>query len=394
MITTEQPISFHEFLKIEEELFHKEFNATPDFTAVAPGRINIIGEHTDYNNGLSVPAAINRWVLISFKRRQDTRVHIKSLNYNSELIFALGNIPSINESWQKYIYGAVDIIKSQTDLRYGFEALIWGNVPEGSGISSSAALEVAMMNGLRSLYEVNFDDLHLVKLCQKVEHEHLNLKSGLLDQYASQFSRQGKIMVLDLASLTHQYVEVNMKDLEWVLVDSGVRRELAHSGYPQRVKETNEAFHFIQEKDTGIRSMRDLKEEHIGILPNEILQKRIRHYLSENQRVIFAMDAIQHQDYQTLGNILNSSHQSLSKDYEVSCNELDFLAMTAQRFEGCLGSRIMGGGFGGCTLNLVYKDKFSEFSTHIKQLYRDRCKSDALIDNFSLVEGASIHWYR
>jgi galactokinase len=391
MENIEQITSLDELIEINQEIFFKEFHKSPDLTATAPGRINIIGEHTDYNQGLSMPAAINRWVVISFKRRKDEAINIKSINFNSELNYTTNSVPITNESWQKYIFGAIEVFKEKNILLTGFDALIWGNVPLGSGVSSSAALEVAMMNGLRALYETNVEDFELVKLCQKIEHEYLHVKSGLLDQYASQFSKQGAAMVLDLNSLQHQYVHLETQELEWVLVESGVKRELAHSGYSQRVKETSEAFEFLKAIIPSITNFRDIKFSYLNLLPNEIWKKRLEHYIFENQRVIKAMDHIQNNDFEALGKLLNQSHESLRDLYEVSCTELDFLANSAQSFEGCLGSRMMGGGFGGCTLNLIRKDHLSKFTTYIKNAYQEKFNVDPSVDNFSLVEGACIH---
>lgn len=393
MQKVEKLFSLEELLDINGELFCKEFGHPPYFTAAAPGRINIIGEHTDYNQGLSMPAAINRWVLASFAKRKDRTVEIKSLNFNSSMVFNPGETPVLDESWKKYVYGTIDIFRKANPLPCGFTALIWGNVPLGSGVSSSAAIEVAMMNGLRQLTHSDLDDITLVKLCQKTEHEHLHVKSGLLDQFASQCSREGKVMVLDFKDLSHQYIDAGSGEFEWVLVDSKVKRELADSGYSARVAETSKALDLLKTKTPKIKGFRDIREEHLGLLSDETMIKRLRHYLSENNRVLLAGRYFKENNFTALGNLLYDSHRSLSDDYEVSCPELDYLAETAAGSSLCTGSRMMGGGFGGCTLNIVHKDSLEAFTAFIEEKYREKFNIFPEIESYSLVNGAAVYRY-
>jgi len=371
-------------------LFNEEFHKGPDFSAIAPGRINIIGEHTDYNSGLSMPAAINKWLIASFSERRDNKINIKSLNFKSHLSFSLNFTPKLIESWQQYVFGALSVFREVAHVEHGFDAYIWGNVPVGSGVSSSAALEVAVMNGLRTMYQAELSDLDLVKLCQRVEHEHLGVKSGLLDQYASQFSKAGEVMVLDFKNLSHQYIDFITQDYEWVLVDSKVKRELSNSAYSDRVRETSNALKLIKGKVDSVEDFRDLKEGYLDLLPNEIWRKRLNHYLSENKRVLEAVDAIQSKDFVQLGKLLLASHASLKNDYEVSCEQLDFLVQESQN-QFCLGSRMMGGGFGGCTINLVSKDGFDDFKEMIRSSYRKKFTMDPTIEKYRLVEGAFVN---
>jgi galactokinase len=384
--------SLEELIENNYVLFNEEFHKGPDFSAIAPGRINIIGEHTDYNLGLSMPAGINKWVIASFSERRDNKVNIKSLTFKSHLSFSIGFTPKLSESWQQYVFGAFSVFKEVAKVDHGFDAYIWGNVPVGSGVSSSAALEVAVMNGLRAMYHADLSDVDLVKLCQRVENEHLGVKSGLLDQYASQFSREGEVMVLDFKNLSHQYIDFNSQDYEWVLVDSKIRRELANSAYSDRVRETSNALKLIKGKIDGVEDFRDLKENYLDLLPNEIWRKRLKHYLSENARVLQAIDAIQSKDFVQLGKLLLASHTSLKNDYEVSCEQLDFLVEELQN-EYCLGSRMMGGGFGGCTINLVAKDGFNDFKEIIRKSYRSKFNIEPGIEKYKLVQGAFINHY-
>jgi galactokinase len=273
-------------------------------------------------------------------------------------------------------------------METGFDAVIWGNVPIGSGVSSSAAMEVALMNALRAAYQADFDDLALVKLCQRVEHEYLKVNSGLLDQYASQFSRVGKLMILDFNQLSSEYVDANMQDWTWILTDSKVKRELAGSKYSERVQETADALKEIQSKNPAVKGFRDIAEEDLSSISDPVQQKRIKHLISENQRVREAAEALQQQDFERLGKLLTASHISLRDDYEVSCPELDFLVDTALQLPYCAGSRMMGGGFGGCTISLVRKDSVQKFNGFMTDEYVREYDIITEINNYQLVDGA------
>jgi len=374
-----------------EANFRKEFSSNPVLTAAAPGRINIIGEHPDYNNGLSMPAAINRWVLISISKREDKEVHVKSSNFEERFIFKLEEKVNPNESWKNYVYGAFHIFNKEFKIERGFNACIYGNVPLGSGVSSSAALEVAIMNALRALYNAGFDDLKLVKLCQRIEHEYLGLKSGLLDQYASQFSKEGKLMILDFLSLSHTYIDAESKGWKWVLVNSNVKRELAGSEYSKRVDETSTALQLIMKADNSVKGFRDITLKHLSILKDKIQTNRIEHFVAENDRVRNAALYISKGDWLSLGKLLNESHFSLRDKYEVSCEELDFLQSIAIKTEGCAGARMMGGGFGGCTINLVREGQVEQFKKKISSEYLSKFKMNPEISEYLITNGADIY---
>lgn len=380
-----------ELVQVNQESFRKFFHLDADFTVAAPGRINIIGEHTDYNQGLSMPAGINRWVLCSCSKRKDKKVVIYSLNYHSEFSFDLGEKLQKEESWQRYIYGCIEVFRSTFSIEVGFNAVINGNVPIGSGVSSSAAIEVSIMNALRNLYNVELSDLELIKLCQKVEHEHLKINSGLLDQYASQFSNEGSILMLDFKELSHKYIPASFGEWIWVLVDTKVKRELAGSKYSERVEETLEGYNLLKEKFQEVNHFRDIELHHLESLgDNLLIKKRLNHFVKENQRVLEAANCISKGDFLGLGSLLVESHESLSKDYEVSCEELDFLVQRAIDFEGCAGGRMMGGGFGGCTINLVKKDEVDKFSQKIANDYFDKFNIEPEITIYKVVRGAHV----
>jgi galactokinase len=376
------------YIENTSQYFEEKFGAGPVLVAYAPGRINIIGEHTDYNFGLSMPTAINRWVIVCLRPRQDKVISIISQNYHEKMEYTLGEAFAPTASWQKYTYGCLSVFGGQYPLRQGFEAVIWGNVPIGSGVSSSAAMEVALMNALRAYYEADMDDLALVKLCQRVEHEYLKVNSGLLDQYASQFSRLGKLMILDFNQLSAEYVDADMKDWTWILADSKVKRELAGSKYSERVQETAQALQEIKSKNARVNGFRDITLADVGLVSDPVAQKRIKHLVLENQRVLEAAEALRQKDFEQLGRLLTASHFSLRDDYQVSCPELDFLVDTALQMPYCAGSRMMGGGFGGCTISLVRKDSVQKFNAFMTDEYAAEYDIVTEINNYQLVDGA------
>jgi len=382
--------TLEQLIALNKESFTKHFNATPAFVAYAPGRINIIGEHTDYNQGLSMPCAINRWVTVGMTPTIDKQITIVSIDFKGRMNFELGQAYEPRNSWEKYIYGCILLFSKSHPIPSGFNAIISGNVPIGSGVSSSAAMEVAFMNALNQLANAGLDNLLLIKLCQQVEHQYLGVKSGLLDQYASQFSQAGKVMLLDFQKLSHQYIPASTNGYVWVLCDTKVKRSLAGSKYSERVEETQQALATLKEKDKTIKGFRDIEEKHLALIEDSTQRKRIKHYVTENKRTEAALKAFENRDMKALGKLLTASHNSLKNDYEVSCAELDFLAAEAMETRYCLGSRMMGGGFGGCTINLVGKNDVSAFSYHITKTYIRRFNFETEINAYQSVSGAGV----
>lgn len=372
--------------------FETVFGHAPTLNSAAPGRINVIGEHTDYNLGLSMPAAINRWVIISFSYRNDNQCVIQAESFGTRMQYEIGSTYSPAESWTKYIWGALDIFqKTGNVLSQGFNAYVWGNVPLGAGVSSSATLEVAFMNLLRHAYKGDFDDVTLVKYCQKIEHEYVGVKSGLLDQYASKLSKAGKLMILDFQSLTHEYVDADMGEWCWVLAHTKVKRELAGSKYSERVQETQQALIELSEKQPHIKGFRDITLADVALLSHPVIKNRIAHFVNENERVHRLAAAFKAKNMPQVGAILIEGHESLSKMYEVSCPELDFYIETAKNVPGWAGGRMMGGGFGGCTINLVKKQNVDDFKKNVLPAYEAKFGIKGEIYVFDAVEGAQVY---
>jgi galactokinase len=375
------------------EAFSHTFGHPPAATTAAPGRINIIGDHTDYNEGLSLATAINRWVIVSVSERMDQRVQVRSANYKETINFTLGEILPGDEKWHRIVSGIAHILKETYGIRHGFEAYIWGNIPLGSGVSSSAAIEVALLNALRTLYRLSINSTQLVLHCQQTEHKYMHVKSGLLDQYTSQFSKENTLLLLDFQTVSHRYIPADTTGYQWVLVNSMVKRELASSKYSERVEETQEAFAQIKAKYPEVKHFRDIRAEHTDAIADKTLRNRILHYIEENARVNNFVEAIQANDWVRAGNYLNDSHRSLKEQYETSCEELDFLAEKGAALPGCLGSRIMGGGFGGCTINLVEETSIEAFKKEITTLYKAKYNCEPEINIYQNVMGAYTESY-
>jgi galactokinase len=380
-----------ELIKKNTDLFTELYSEKPDLISVSPGRINIIGEHTDYNHGLAMPAAIDRWIVISLKRNKGSlKSKVHTQYHNAEYTFRVGNKTRPKEHWEKYVFGVVEILNQKYAPEDGFYAYITSNIPVGAGVSSSAALEIALFNGLRKLYNLNLDDQEIVRNCQRVEHEYLNQKSGLMDPHSCLFAEKDKVMLLDFISMKHKFIEARSDQWAWVLVNPNLERSLSDSKYGQRVKEMEEALEYLIGLGVMVSHYRDLREEHISMFKNEIWRKRIRHYYFENQRVLRAWRLMNSSDYVSLGTEMISSHNSLKNDYEVSNKEMDWLVEASFSFKGCAGSRMMGGGFGGCIINLVEKESVDEFRQYITEAYLTKYQKTPLVETFSLVAGAEV----
>jgi len=331
------------------EGFVRQFGCRPALISRAPGRINLLGGHTDYNHGLALPAAIDRHVVLALSPREDGRVRIWSEDFSEGLEFCIGEAPSPESLWQRYVLGALSVFPE--DPPSGFDAYFTGDVPLGSGLSSSAALLVAWMNAMRTWTGSDLDDLAICALCQKVEHLHLGVQCGLLDPIGSLCPQPGAVMRVDFSDLSLRNVNAPMDGLSWVVLHTGVHRSLAASAYGQRVEECASEIAALREAHEGVETVRDLSLSMVQ--GTSVGQRRLRHVLAENSRVESGVAALEAGRPEELGGLLLAAHASLRDDYQVSCIELDTLVEIAASKPGCLGGRMMGGGFGGCTLNLV-----------------------------------------
>lgn len=345
--------------------------------ARAPGRVNLIGDHTDYNDGFVLPITIDHDVYAVVRARADDGVRLYSVNYEDAVFYPLEDRPHVTRgSWASYVTGAIEELRRRGFVSGGFDMMIYGNVPLGAGLSSSAALEVAVVFGLSAALEFDIDPIDAIRLCQTVEHWYAGVQCGIMDQFASRLGRRGHALFLDCRTLDHEHVPLPLfqSGLALVIADSRVTRELANSKYSERRDECDAIVAVANQSDGDVMALRDLTPAVLGRLGDaltETLRNRARHVIEENQRVKSARDALKASDFEAFGTLMNESHESLRDLYEVSAPELDLLVATAQNISGVHGARMTGGGFGGCTVNLVEQAAVSELKQTLRNSYAD-----------------------
>ena len=374
--------------KIKED-YSSIYKVNPQVIVRAPGRINIIGEHTDYNYGLAMPAAINKYVFVSMSFNKDRKINIYSDQFDDKVSFSLDNL-SGSKAWHKYVLGSIQEVFKSYNVSSGLNISIHSNLPMGKGVSSSAALEVALVNSLFEIFNIDKDDNEIIKICQKIDHKYIGIQSGVLDQSASQLSKVDNILKLDFNNGSFDYINSNFSGCTWIIVDSMIKRELAASKYHERVNECKEALAVISKLLNKKISFRDIKLDNLSLLDNPTLKNRIKHYIDENKRVIQMEDSIFNNDKESMGKILIQSHCSLRDLYEVSCKEIDYLFSISSDFQYWYGGRIMGGGFGGSMINLVKDGYEEEYSNFIKGRYKKEFNIDADVFNVEFSNGVEV----
>ena len=370
--------------------FAAAFGGRPGHVVRAPGRVNLIGEHTDYNDGFVLPVAIDRDVWIAARPREDRRVRLHSLDLGQAAEFELGavDVPA-TAPWSHYVLGVAREIEAEGYSVCGLDAAIQGSVPIGAGLSSSAALEVAAARAFCTASGIDWDGARMARLCQRAERRFTGAQCGIMDQFVAAMGVQGQTLLLDCRSLKYQHVPLPA-GLTVVIADSGVRRTLAGSAYNERRAQCEEAARLI-----GVPTLRDVSVESLEGIINRLpplLRRRVRHVVTENRRTLDAADALRRGDAPRLGRLMVASHASLRDDYDVSCPELDALVEIALGHSGCLGARLTGAGFGGCTVNLVRASELDGFAARVRERY---CGSFGLDpDVFACVasDGASVVW--
>ena len=341
----------------------------------SPGRINLIGEHTDYNDGFVLPTAIDKKITLAFTENPDPNIlQVRSKDLGKTLNSDLRSIQPSKVTWENYILGVVAGIQARTDEIKGFQCTLESDIPIGSGVSSSAALECGIAYGLNVLFNLGLDPLTLVKIGIEAEHHYVGTKCGIMDQFASVMSKAGKVILLDCRSLDYTYVPLDLGDYQLLLLNSQVHHELASSEYNTRRKQCAHAVEIISKSYPEVLTLRDVTdailEDQKRNLPGT-LYRRCKHVVEENRRVLDAVAALKKGNLSHMGELMYQSHAGLRDDYEVSCAEIDFLVDFAQAYQGVLGARIMGGGFGGCSLNLIHKDAVPEFIAGVVPAYQE-----------------------
>lgn len=362
----------------------------------SPGRVNLIGEHTDYNGGHVFPCALTMGTYALVKKRTDKKLNFISLNFDSPRIIT-AELPNLSyekaRGWANYLIGVVwAFLEKGYDIEQGFDLAMFGNIPSGAGLSSSASIEVLMGTILKDLYSLNIDKVEIAKIGQISENKFNGLNCGIMDQFAVAMGKKDNAIFLDTQTLKYEYAPLVLKDSKILITNSHVKHSLVNSAYNDRRNESTEALKILQSKLKNIRSLGDLLEEDFEsnkyLLKDEILKKRAKHAIYENQRTIKAFNALKTNDLATFGSLMNESHVSLRDDYEVSCKEVDKLVEIAWSIDGVIGSRITGGGFGGCTVSIVKNDIVDKFKTEIIEKYKKATGIDAEVYEAEVGEGA------
>jgi galactokinase len=375
-----------------KDKFLELFNQEP-LIVRSPGRINLIGEHTDYNLGFVLPAAINKAIYLGIQKREDQLIKIHSLDFNDDFQGDLNEIKSSDKLWPDYLLGVVEQIQKKHQIPNGFNIVFGGDIPPGAGLSSSAALECAMAFGLNHIFNLSYEKMDLVRLAQAAENEFVGVKCGIMDQFASTFGKQNQFMRLDCRSLEYAYVPFLADDIQIILFDTRVKHSLASSAYNERREQCEQGVKWIREIHPEVKSLRDASEEMLltHVKPkNQKIYERCNFIVSEIQRLQDACNDLENNDLQSFGKRMFETHFGLKDLYEVSCDELDLLVDLVKDNPNVLGARMMGGGFGGCTINLVKTEAVDDLIAQVSKSYLAKTGSEMLNYIVKIENGTSI----
>ncbi|MFT5884248.1 MAG: galactokinase [Arcticibacterium sp.] len=374
--------------------FKNTFGVTPKLKVRAPGRINLIGEHTDYNDGFVLPAAIDKAIIFCLSPRKDTEIHLKSVDLDDTLTISLESLQKTEKGWANFLIGVVkEIQDSGKDIQYGFNLAFGGDVPLGAGLSSSAAIESGIGFAINEMYSLGFSRLELALMAQKAEHNFAGVRCGIMDMYASIMGKKNQVIRLDCKNLTHTYLPFNSDNLSIVLFNTGVSHNLAESEYNKRREECEAGLNIIKKHYPEVTSFRDVKRNMLESHKLEFNQKvynRCDYVIAESERMEKATMALQNNDMGSFGKLMYQTHDGLQNLYEVSCDELDFLVDLARRDTRILGARMMGGGFGGCTINLIQKENIDKITETFISEYATRFGSKPESYTVKIMDGCSL----
>ncbi|MCX8010809.1 MAG: galactokinase [Ignavibacteria bacterium] len=358
----------------------------------SPGRINLIGEHTDYNEGFVLPAAIDKAIYFAISKRADRTCTLYANDFKEEFKFELDNFSPVPKHWANYLMGVVDQLLNAGYQINGFNCVFGGDVPIGAGLSSSAAIEAGLAFALNSIFDLQIDKLDLVKMSQKAEHKFAGVRCGIMDQFINIFGKENNVLKLDCRSLNYEYFPFILNDYEIILCDTQIKHSLASSEYNIRRQQCEEGVRILQQYYSDIYSLRDVDLDLIRLHDLEFPPKiydRCTYVVKENHRLLNCCDDLLKGDLISFGKRMFKTHQGLRDEYEVSCKELDLLVDFASEFSGVIGARMMGGGFGGCTINLVEKQKSKQFIEWISEKYFKATSNDLKIYEVKIEGGTS-----
>ncbi len=384
-------------LEITIQEYCQAFGTEPDLVVSAPGRVNLIGEHTDYNDGFVLPVAINKRIYAAAGKRGDANISVRAADYDATVHTTLEGLKSRErELWGNYPKGVLFVLARAGHNLGGINLCLKGDVPQSAGLSSSAALEVATAFAAKELFHLKVDPLSLAKLCQQAENEFVGVNCGIMDQFTAVHGKKGYALQLDCRSLEFQFVEFPA-GLSLVVCDTGVKRQLASSEYNKRREECQRGVKELSFVVPGICALRDVKFsdflEHENLL-NETVRKRCRHVIDENRRVLEAAADLKRNDLSDFGKLMYQSHLSLKNNYEVSCDELDAVVDIAAATEGVIGARMTGAGFGGSAVCLVAQESVEKLKSNLQERYPRLTGLQPGVYVCEIDDGVKIEWQR
>lgn len=398
--------------KAIKEKFQELFNQEP-LVIRSPGRINLIGEHTDYNMGFVLPAAINKAIYLGIQKRDDNEIHLHALDYDDDHKTTTDQIVRSGKLWPDYVLGVVEQVLrfAQDDspdtksigvtttkdhviagaAKQGFNIVFGGDIPPGAGLSSSAALECATVYALNELFGLGISKIDMVKISQAAENEFVGMKCGIMDQFASMFGKEGMVINLDCETLAYEYVPIDLSGLTILLFDSGVKHSLASSEYNVRRQQCEAGVVLVQKGEPQVNSLRNVTlpmlEKHVN---DEVIFKRCKYVVEEIERLQTACEDLKNGAMEAFGKKMFATHDGLKNLYEVSCKELDVLVDAVKNNENVIGARLMGGGFGGCTINLVKEAAAAEIIKETAEKYKQQTGMELKTYSVSIKNGTAV----
>jgi len=363
---------FNTMIQNLQRKFTDLFQLPPDLYQ-APGRINLIGEHTDYNDGFVLPAAIDKAIYLAISKNNLEKLRLFSYNMDEFFEIDIHELKKVEVQWANYLIGVAAQFQKKGLNPGGIDCVFGGNIPPGAGLSSSAALECGFAVCINDQFDFGIEKTELIRMTQKAEHEYAGVLCGIMDQFASTFGKEGYVMKLDCRSLDYEYFPLTNQEVDIVLCDTRVKHSLASSEYNIRRSECDKGVKTIQSVFPGIKSLRDANPAMLNKVKTKMkttIYNRCHYVIHENIRVEKACEALLKNDFSTFGKLMYETHAGLSKEYMVSCSELDTLVDIAKKSSDILGARMMGGGFGGCTINLVKKGKAEKFISLVNEEYK------------------------
>ena len=368
--------------------FIRTFKTDP-LLIFSPGRVNIIGEHTDYNKGFVFPAAINKGIVAAIQKSELDFSTAYALDLNGKIEFNLDKLKPLKEGrWENYVFGVVHEIQNKNKLIGNFNLVFKGNIPSGAGMSSSAALENSIVFGLNILFDLELSKHDMILISQKAEHNFVGVKCGIMDQYASMFGLKNHALLLDCRTIESQPYEIDFKDYQLMLINTNVKHSLSDTEYNDRRFACKSISKLL-----SVKALRDATEADLEKIIDKVTPanyQKALYVIQENSRTLKAAKAIEYGDLETLGSLIYQSHNGLSNQYKVSCHELDFLVDQAKANPNILGARMMGGGFGGCTINLIAKTQAEAFAEKVSKAYHREFNKTCSVYFIEISEGTHL----